>query len=91
MGMDGSSIVHIYGYDFDYEPLGGDFNDGLVSGYWADDSSFSISLKNWQTPTYDHIVFHEIPEPASFSLLAAGIWGMYKKKHISENNRGNLV
>lgn len=70
-------LVHIYGYDFSYEPLGGDYNGGLLTGFWPDSSAFSISLRDFGDPppvlpsdfTYSHIIFHEVPEPATILLF----------------------
>jgi len=73
---DDTSYVHIYGYEFDYDPSGGGYNDGLVTGYWPDGELFSITLSNREDViTYDQLIFHIIPEPAS--ILLVGIGGIF--------------
>lgn len=71
-----TSYVHIYGYDFNHDPLGGIENEGLLTGYWPGGEAFSISLNNWKAETdvitYDQIIFHVIPEPTSILLIGIG-------------------
>jgi hypothetical protein len=61
--------VHIYGYGFNNDPFWG----SPLTGYWADDIAFSINLVDSTISTYNQIVFHEIPEPATMALLGLGI------------------
>ncbi len=65
---DSGSLVHFYGYDFNYIPSG---SSGWLSGFWADDSSFTINLRNISFPG-NQIELHEIPEPATFFLIGLG-------------------
>jgi hypothetical protein len=60
--------VNIYGYGWSYDPSGGNWNGGLLSGFWLDDTPFAIDLYDPQT--YNHI--NLVPEPTSLLLLAAG-------------------
>jgi hypothetical protein len=70
-----TSVVHVYGYGFDYDPLAGIRNGGLLTGFWSGGQTFSLNLlDNLETGTitYEHIVLHEIPEPATLLLLGVG-------------------
>ena len=60
--------VHIYGYGFNNDP----FLGSPLTGFWADDIAFSINLVDSTISTYDQIVFHEIPEPATLFLFTLG-------------------
>jgi len=56
MFADGSSVINIYGYGFEY--------DGeVLTGYWHDHTSFSIRIVDNFSITYEHIVFHIRGEP----------------------------
>ena len=66
--------VHIYGYGFNNDPFGG----SPLTGFWADDTAFSINLVDDGIPTYDQIVFHIVPEPAT--LLMLGLGGLVLRK-----------
>ena len=63
-----TSWVHIYGYGFNNDPFGG----SPLTGFWADDTAFSINLVDSTISTYDQIIFHEIPEPATLILFTLG-------------------
>ena len=63
-----TSWVHIFGYGFNNDPFGG----SPLTGFWADATPFSINLVDDTISTYDQIVFHEIPEPATLLLLGLG-------------------
>jgi hypothetical protein len=74
---DESLTVNIYGYGFDYNPLAGDYRGGQLTGFWVDDTPFSIDLYYDDTPggpvidTWSHITL--IPEPATILLFGLGI------------------
>ncbi len=68
--------VHIYGYGFNNDPFPG----SPLTGFWADDIAFSINLVDSTILTYDQIVFHIIPEPATLILLALGGLALRKRK-----------
>lgn len=63
-----SSTVNIYGHSFNYNPAGGSWNGGQLTGFYLDDAPFTIDLYDMQT--YNHV--NLIPEPASLVLLACG-------------------
>jgi len=62
------AIVNIYGYGFDYDPFAGNWNGGQLTGFWFNNTAFSIDLYNLDT--YKRI--NLIPEPASLILFALG-------------------
>ena len=74
--------ANIYGYGFQYNPLTGDYGGGQLTGFWMDDTPFSIDLWYSSYPgapiidTYAHIVL--IPEPATLLLLGSG--GLFLRK-----------
>jgi hypothetical protein len=71
-----SSQVNIYGYGFNYDPFGGSNDGGQLTGFWMDDSAFSIDLKNYgggDFPvgiTYDNL--NLVPEPVTLALFGLG-------------------
>ncbi len=67
---------HIFGYGFNNDPFGG----SPLTGFWADDTAFSINLVDSTISTYDQIVFHIIPEPATLILLALGAITIRRRK-----------
>jgi hypothetical protein len=64
----GSAIINIYGYGFNYDPSGGNRDGGQLTGFWLDDTPFTIDL--YDPDTYSHI--NLVPEPSSLALLALG-------------------
>ena len=74
--FDSTAWVHIYGYGFNNDPFGG----SPLTGFWADDTPFSINLVDDTIPTYNQIVFHIVPEPATLLILALGGLLIRKKK-----------
>lgn len=74
------SIVNVFGYDLASANIGGSYGDGWVSGFWADDTPFSIDL--YHSNTYSHIVLHDtaIPEPATVLLLGLGGLAFLRKR-----------
>jgi len=79
-----TSTVNIYGYGFEYDPLAGDYWGGQLTGFWLDDTPFSIDLYYSDTmgappiDTYSHVVL--IPEPATILLFAFG-WLALRKRN----------
>jgi formylglycine-generating enzyme required for sulfatase activity len=74
----GTGSVHVYGTDLVLSHSGGSYDDGYIEGKWADGSSFSVSLCDYDfnsrySDTSSRVVLHEVPEPASIVLLLAGI------------------
>ena len=59
--------VNIYGYNFEImeAPAG-----HTLSGYWGDGSEFSMYLRG---ATYEQVILHVIPEPASFTFVGLAL------------------
>jgi len=76
LGAWNDAVVNIYGYDFNYDPMGGSRDGGQLTGYWMDGSAFIIDL--YGTDTYSHI--NLIPEPCSLLLLTIGCLLLKRKK-----------
>ena len=72
--------VHIFGYGFNNDP----FTGSPLTGFWADDTPFSINLVDSTISTYDQIIFHEIPEPATLLLLGLGGLALRKRRRRPE-------
>ena len=86
LGAHESSTINLFGYNFSYElydtPISGSVGlaiNGKIFGNWSDTTPFMIEIGDWygdvplENPiTFDHIVFHTIPEPASAVLLGLG-------------------
>jgi hypothetical protein len=80
-----SSMVNIYGYGFNYDGDAGDWNGGLLTGFWFDDTPFSIDiLDNIEVDStyYDHV--NLVPEPCTLSLLILGGLGLLRKRRMSK-------
>jgi len=66
-----TSTVNIFGYDFEYDPLAGNYQGGQLIGFWLDDTPGGPIIDTWP-----HIVL--IPEPAS--LLLFGLGGLFLRR-----------
>jgi hypothetical protein len=75
LGAVDSAIVNIYGYG-NYDPTAGNFDGGQLTGFWLDDTPFTIDL--YGVETYSHI--NLVPEPCSLILLAFGGLVMMRKR-----------
>jgi hypothetical protein len=62
------ATVNIYGYGFNYNPTGGTYGGGLLTGYLMDNNFFSID----QLSASEFQRFNLIPEPATLLLLGIG-------------------
>jgi hypothetical protein len=66
-----NAVVNFYVRNYDYEPNGGQWGDGSVTGTWADNTTFAVDLK--LADTFSHLVFHQVPEPNAVSLSIVGL------------------
>ena len=76
-----SSVVNIYGYGFSYDSDTGGWNGGQLTGYWLDDTPFSIDLLDnidIDSTYYDHV--NLVPEPGSLILIGLGGLILRRKK-----------
>ncbi len=65
----GESTITLYVGTYDWDPTGGQFQDGLLTGTWLSGGvGFSIELLGPET--IGHI--HFVPEPSSITLIVIG-------------------
>lgn len=76
LGASGESTVNLYGYSFYYDPTAGSFDGGQLTGFWLDDTPFTIDL--YGAGTYSHI--NLVPEPSTLLLFGLGILGLRRKR-----------
>jgi hypothetical protein len=62
------SIVNVFGYDLSKTSVGGSYNYGYVSGFWNDNTQFTIYFSTEGTCSHVHL----IPESSSLIFLALG-------------------
>ena len=68
-------MINLYSEDYAYSET-----ENLLTGYWLDNSPFSINLIDiGDIPTFDYINF--VPEPATVLLL--GIGGLILRKRVN--------
>jgi hypothetical protein len=75
-----SAQIHIFGKNLQYETVNGrgsfgQLSDGgKITGLWIDETPFSIDLMNnsGDSTFYNHVVLHEVPEPATLLLFGLG-------------------
>lgn len=68
-----SSVIYIHGEGVNYDPVGGEWNTGKITGNWIDGGPFAIDLYDsdfYGNDTYAHITI--LPEPATLVLLCIG-------------------
>jgi hypothetical protein len=70
------AAITIYGYGFNYDPTGGAFGGGILTGYLLDDSPFSFDNLH---PS-EYACFNLVPEPATLLLFCVG--GLLLRKRI---------
>jgi len=71
------SEVNLHVKNYHYNPTGGSYSGGLLTGNWlGSGNNFSIELFEG---TIDHINF--VPEPCSFILLTLSSFILYKRKN----------
>lgn len=63
-----AAVVNVFGYDLVKSALGGSYNYGYVSGFWEDDTAFTIDFSTPET----YPLVNLVPEPASIVLLTLG-------------------
>ncbi len=63
------SIANIFGYSLFKTSSGGAYGYGYVSGFWLDDTPFTIDL--YDAETFSHV--NLVPEPCTLCLLGMGI------------------
>jgi hypothetical protein len=71
-----TSWVNIFGYGFNNDP----FLGSPLTGFWADATPFSMNLVDSTISTYDQLIFHEIPEPATLLLFGLGGLALRKRR-----------
>ncbi|UCF42783.1 MAG: hypothetical protein JSV99_09360 [Planctomycetota bacterium] len=77
----GSSIINLYAYDFNYDPSGGIYDGGKITGYWIlDDSYFDIDLYGSDTFSHIYVIPKLVSEayveikPHTLNLKSKGKW-----------------
>ena len=79
---DNGGAVHIYGYDFEYEPAGGEQYNGMLSGFWPDGRTLYLLIRLTPEPfPENNIILHIIPEPTSFLVFGLGLCGLLRKRN----------
>jgi len=73
-----SSLVNLYSTNYTFNPAGGTFGNGLLTGTWfLSGDPFSANMVT--EDSFDHIIF--IPEPYSFlSIFLGGMLTIKRKK-----------
>ena len=71
-----SATINVFGFDLVKTDTGGTYGYGQVTGFWQDNTPFTINLR--YEATYSAI--NLIPEPATLLLLGSGIF-LLRKSH----------
>ena len=69
------SIINIFGYDLFKDSSGGAYGNGLVWGFFQDDTPFMIDL--YGSETYSHV--NLVPEPCTLCLFGLGALVLRKR------------
>lgn len=72
--------VHIFGTNLEYEYLTSDPFSVQVTGCWANRNAFTIHVRTNEMAAHRYLFMHQVPEPASLSMLAIGAL-LLKRKH----------
>jgi hypothetical protein len=83
----GSSIVNIFGYDLRKFPTGGKYHYGRITGYWKDETFFTINLDG--SETYSHINLIQSSCPAG--LIEAWGWNFWGQCNVPTPNMGFMA
>jgi len=73
-----SATVNIFGYNFNYDPVAGSWGGGQLTGFWNDDTAFTIDL--YGSETYSHINLVSLVNaeieilPETLNLASKGKW-----------------
>jgi len=70
-----SAAVNVYGYDLSKTITGGVYGYGQMSGFWLDDTAFTIDFSTAET--YSHI--NLVPEPGTLILMGLGMMIMKRR------------
>jgi len=70
---DFTRAVNIYGHGFEYDP----YRSPNLTGFWQDGTPFGI---NFQEGSWDAVVLHETPEPATLLLLGLGCLALRRNR-----------
>jgi len=76
IGAELSATINVFGHDLAKTNTGGTYGYGQVTGYWQDNSPFTINLAG----SGAYSVTNLIPEPATFLLLGMGAFLLRKSK-----------
>jgi hypothetical protein len=77
LGAELSATINVFGHDLAKTDTGGMYGYGQITGFWQDDSSFTINLAG----SGAYSVTNLIPEPATFLLFGIGTLLLRKSRH----------
>jgi hypothetical protein len=79
INMGADSIINIFGYDLFKDSSGGAYGNGLVWGFFQDNTPFVIDL--YGAETYSHV--NLVPEPCTLWFVGLGILILRKRRSCS--------